>query len=85
MQAALRYPAAARMMGVTGRTRVAFAYRDGAVDGIGVVQSAGTPMLDVAALAAVRSARYPPPSDAIAGQTLRLLVWVEFLPGQDGD
>ncbi len=73
------------MMGVTGRARVAFAYRDGVVDGIGVAQSAGTPLLDAAALAAVRAAHYPRPPDAIAGQTLRLLVWVDFLPGQDSD
>ena len=73
------------MMGITGRTRVAFAYHDGIVNGIGVAQSAGTPMLDAAALAAVRAASYPRPPEAIAGQTLRLLVWVDFLLGQDSD
>ena len=69
------------MMGLAGRARVAFDYRDGAVGEIDLVQSAGAPVLDGAALAAVRDARYPPPPEAVAGHTLHLLLWVELQPG----
>lgn len=81
VQAAVRYPSAARMMGVTGRARVQFDYRSGAVADPVLAQSSGTPMLDNAALAATRAAHYPPAPAPIEGRLLRLLVWVEFQPG----
>lgn len=81
VQAAVHYPAAARMMGVTGRARVRFDYRSGAVANPTLAQSSGTPMLDKAALAAARSAHYPQAPAPIEGRLLRLLVWVEFQPG----
>jgi protein TonB len=82
VQAALRYPAAARMMGLTGKAGVAFAYRDGAVVGaVQVERSAGMAMLDDAAIKAVRSAHYPKPPPALANRVLPLLIWVEFQPG----
>ncbi len=81
VQAAVHYPPAARMMGVTGRARVQFDYRSGAVADPTLAQSSGTPMLDNAALAAARAAHYPPAPAPIEGRLLRLLVWVEFRPG----
>jgi protein TonB len=78
VQAAVHYPAAARMMGITGRARVMLTYRDGAVGGPALAQSSGVAQLDEAALAATRTAHYPPPPPAVAGQALRFLVWVEF-------
>ena len=82
VQAALHYPAAARMMGLTGKAGVAFAYRDGAVVGaVQVERSAGMAMLDDAAIAAVRSAHYPKPPPALANRVLPLLIWVEFHAG----
>lgn len=81
VQAAVRYPAAARIMGLVGRVRVLLEYRSGALITASLAQSAGTPMLDDAALAAVREARYPAPRLGDDGRLLRLLVWVEFRAG----
>lgn len=78
IQAALRYPEAARMAGMEGRARVAFVYRDGAVSSVRLVISSGVAMLDRAALAAVRGASYPPVPAAFAGKTLSEQLWVNF-------
>ncbi|WP_084168702.1 TonB family protein [Paraburkholderia acidipaludis] len=78
IQAALHYPESARMAGISGRTRVAFQYRDGAVSGETVVVSSGVALLDRAALAAVRDADYPRPEPAFAGKTLTEQLWVNF-------
>jgi protein TonB len=78
IQAALHYPEAARMAGMSGRTRVAFHYRDGVVSDVTVVVSSGMGMLDRAALAAVRDANCPKPEPAFAGKTLSEQLWVNF-------
>lgn len=78
VQAASRCPAAARMMGLAGRAGIAFDYRDGAiVGGIQVTHSTGMPVLDGAALAAVREAHYPKATPEVGARVLRLLIWVE--------
>jgi protein TonB len=81
VQAAVHYPPAARMMGLVGRARVLLTYRDGTAGGPAVVQTSGAQVLDEAALAAVRSAHYPPPPASIVGHAMRFLVWVEFRAG----
>ncbi len=81
VQAAVHYPAAARMMSVTGRARVLLDYRSGRVGSPMLAQSSGASMLDEAALSAARAARYPAALPAIEGRLLRLLVWVEFKSG----
>jgi protein TonB len=78
IEAALRYPEAARMAGMSGRTRVAFRYRDGVVSDVSVVISSGMGVLDRAALAAVRDANCPKPEPAFAGKTLSEQLWVNF-------
>jgi periplasmic protein TonB len=78
VQAAVRCPAGARMMKLSGKAGVAFDYRDGTVIGDArLTRSAGVPMLDVAALEAVRHAHYPPPPAEAINHLLRLLVWVD--------
>jgi protein TonB len=79
VQAAVHYPAAARMMSLTGRARLQLDYRNGAASPA-LVQSSGAPMLDDAALSAARAAHYPSPPPDIGDRLLRLLVWVEFQP-----
>jgi protein TonB len=81
VQAAAHYPAAARMMGVTGRARVQLDYRDGAADGPSLAQSSGMPILDRAALAAAQRAHYPATPRELAGRLMHFLVWVEFRSG----
>ncbi|MFM0212627.1 TonB family protein [Paraburkholderia sediminicola] len=78
IQVALRYPESARMAGMSGRTRVAFQYRDGVVSDASVVVSSGIGLLDRAALAAVRDAAYPKPEPEFVGKTLPEQLWVTF-------
>lgn len=78
IQAALHYPESARMGGMSGRTRVAFEYRDGVVSDVSVVVSSGMGLLDRAAVAAVRDAAYPKPEPAFVGKTLSEQLWVTF-------
>ncbi len=66
------------MAGISGRTRVAFQYRDGVVSGATVVVSSGAATLDRAALAAVRDANVPKPESGFAGKTLTEQLWVNF-------
>jgi protein TonB len=78
VQAAVRCPPAARMMGQSGKAGVAFDYRSGAIVGHAqLAKSTGTPVLDAAALTAVRMAHYPEAQPGDSGQLLHLLVWVE--------
>jgi protein TonB len=78
IQAALHYPESARMASISGRTRVAFQYRDGVVSDVRVVVSSGMGLLDRAAVAAVRDAAYPKPEPAFVGKTLSEQLWVTF-------
>jgi len=84
IQAALRYPESARMQGTTGRTLVAFVYRDSAVSDIRVVASSGMGLLDHAAVAAVRDAQCPPPPHGMEGKSLAEQLWVDFTLGGNG-
>jgi protein TonB len=78
VQQAVRCPAAASLMGLSGKAAVAFDYRDGLLlTDAQLTRSAGASTLDSAALGAVRNARYPKPPPEEAGHTLRLLIWVE--------
>jgi periplasmic protein TonB len=72
------YPAAARMLRQQGQTQVSFDYQDGVVTGIQVVQSSGLALLDHAAVATVRDARYPTPPPSLLHQQLNFAVWVKF-------
>jgi protein TonB len=78
VQSALRFPAAARMMHLSGRTKVGFSYRDGQVSDAHVVTSSGSDVLDRAAIDAVYSARYPMPEDAQKHHVLTFDIWVVF-------
>lgn len=78
VQAAVRYPPAARMMHRQGQARVAFDYLDGKVSQAHLVQSSGFPMLDRAAVAAVNRADYPMPLAKLAHRLMHMSVWVQF-------
>jgi protein TonB len=78
VQQAVQCPAAARMMGESGKAAVAFDYRNGEiVSGAQIARSSGTPVLDTAALTAVRRAHYPQPAPDAANQLFHLLIWIE--------
>lgn len=78
VRAATVYPAVARQMHREGRAQVAFAYVDGAVQGVSLIQSSRSGLLDEAALSAVRRAAYPRPLPGMSGMRLALEVWVNF-------
>ncbi len=78
VQGAVRYPPAARMMHRQGQARVAFDYLDGKVSQAHLVQSSGFPMLDRAAVAAVKNAAYPMPLAKLVHRLLHMSVWVQF-------
>jgi protein TonB len=78
VQAALRYPGAARMMNLHGRAHVSLDYHEGSVSNLHLAQSAGSPLLDNAAMIAVREAQLPQAPPEIGDRLLRLLVWVDF-------
>jgi protein TonB len=78
IQAAVRYPQAARMMQLTGKTLVGFDFRDGAVSHLRVVTSSGADLLDHAALDAVRNAPYPTTPKALQGKVMAFTIWVRF-------
>jgi len=78
VQAAVRYPPAAHMLHRQGQARVAFDYLDGHVSNPHLVQSSGFPMLDKAAIAAVRDAHYPMPLAKLVHHLVHMSVWVQF-------
>ncbi|GAB2915271.1 hypothetical protein GCM10027093_62350 [Paraburkholderia jirisanensis] len=80
VQAAVRYPSAARIMRLTGHVRLGFAYQDGSISNPRVVQSSGQKMLDDAALAALSSTSFPAPPPELKGHLLNLEIVVTFAP-----
>ncbi len=78
VQAAMVYPASARMLRREGRAQIGFVFTDGAVSHISVVASSGLHILDDAALAAVQIAPMPRAPAEIGKRILPLRVWVTF-------
>ncbi len=81
IQAALRYPPAATAMQLTGRAQIELEYQSGSVRNVQLARSAGSPVLDRAAISAVQSARYPAAPPEVGERSLLLLVWVELKSG----
>ncbi len=78
IQLAVRYPAAADLMQLTGNTVVAFHYRDGRISAVRIAHSSGIRMLDRAATRAVRRAFYPPAPPALKGKRMTFEITVHF-------
>ena len=78
IQAAVRFPGAARMLGETSRVLVRFHLLHGHVRQIEILNKGAMAAFDEAALAAVRNAQIPPPPATLAGKDFQLTVWVEF-------
>jgi len=79
------YPSAAHE---AGAPVVSFVYDNGIVSNIALVTSCGFPLLDAAAMQAVRIAHYPPAPDEFHGQAETVTVAVIFRPAAasvDGD
>ena len=84
VQAAVIYPASARMARREGSAQIAFAFADGVVRNVALAVSSGSPAIDAAALAAVRRAAMPRAPAQIGGAVLALRVWVRFSLATDG-
>jgi len=78
VQSAMRYPYAAKLAHISGRTQISFEYLNGRVSAARISISSGYDMLDNAALQAVSAAAYPPPPKNQMGRTLPFKVWVRF-------
>lgn len=78
VQAALRYPNAARIRKLTGQSRIGFDYRDGQASNARIVTSSGYDVLDEAAIAALNNAVLPAPPPDLAGHLLKLTIAVNF-------
>jgi protein TonB len=72
------YPQSAQMQHETGVPEVRFVYLDGVVSDIALAQSCGYPLLDEAAMQAVRIAHYPPEPENFNGQAETVTVSVIF-------
>jgi protein TonB len=82
------YPQAAQMAHETGMPEVTFTYLNGAVTNVALTQSSGYPLLDAAAMQAVRIAPYPAPPEAFANRAYSWTVAVIFrlaAPSIDAD
>ncbi|MDE8349577.1 MAG: energy transducer TonB [Acidocella sp.] len=77
---AARTPPSAVMAHQFGVARVSFNFLDGVVSNIAVVNSSGYPLLDDAAMQAVREAHYPPVPSDMAGHAENVQVDVIFHP-----
>jgi protein TonB len=78
VQAAAITPEGAQLAHETGVVRVSFVYQQGAAENIQVVTSSGFPLLDNAAIQAVRDARFPPQPPDFAGRPDNIEVDVIF-------
>ena len=72
------YPSAAQMAHETGEPVIAFTYLNGTITNVTLVQPSGFPLLDAAALQAVRIAPYPAPPAAFANHSYTWMIAVEF-------
>jgi protein TonB len=72
------YPQSAQMAHETGGPIVSFVFLDGAVSDVTLVQSSGYPLLDQAAMQAVRIAQYPAEPADFRGQPHTVTVEVDF-------
>ncbi len=78
VQAAAVNPASAELAHEAGVVRVRFVYEDGVASGITVIGSSGYPLLDQAAMQAVRNAQFPPQPPDFAGRADEVQVDVIF-------
>ncbi len=76
--AARIYPAAARMMGTHGKTKLGFSFQDGVSSQIHIIKSSGSTMFDQAATQAVTAAPVPPIPESLKGKRVNYEVEVVF-------
>jgi len=82
------YPQAAQMAHENGEVALSFVFDNGAISNVVILQSSGFPMLDAAAMQAVRDAHYPqpPPDFATRPHPVRVTVRFQTAPAEvDGD
>ncbi|BBP01749.1 hypothetical protein SFSGTM_24570 [Sulfuriferula nivalis] len=72
------YPAAARMMGTHGKTKLGFTFLDGVSSQIHIIKSSGSTMFDQAAIQAVTAAPVPPIPESLKGKRVNYEVEVVF-------
>jgi periplasmic protein TonB len=78
IQAAVVYPAAARMMSAHGKAKVEFEFLNGISSQVHIILSSGSTLLDQAAIQAVSNAQVPPIPESLKGKRMTYQVMVEF-------
>ncbi|OIQ98204.1 gram-negative bacterial tonB protein [mine drainage metagenome] len=78
IQAAVRYPEAAKLMRLTGQTLVDFTFTRGRATVITISRSSGNSGLDQAAIRAVKNAQYPATPQALGNAVMHFQIWVRF-------
>lgn len=78
IQAAVQFPADARVLRRDGKVKVAFQLVDGMVKDVRVLIGGGLRSFDINAASAVREASMPAPPKALAHQAFTLVLWVRF-------
>lgn len=78
IQAAVRYPEAAKLMRLAGRTLIDFTFTHGRATAITMSRSSGNRGLDQAAIRAVKNAQYPPVPLALSNAVMHFQIWVRF-------
>jgi protein TonB len=78
VQEAAVNPAAAELAHEAGVVRVSFIYQNSVASAITVIGSSGFPLLDEAAVQAVRNAQFPPQPPDFAGRADQVQVDVIF-------
>ncbi|PKY11537.1 hypothetical protein B1757_03940 [Acidithiobacillus marinus] len=78
IQAAVRFPESAKMLGENGRVQLHFNLHNGQISAIKILQKGSLSAFDSAAIAALRDARLPRIPAGLKDKVFDLSIWVEF-------
>lgn len=78
IQAAVRFPENARMLGEEGRVQLRFLLHDGQVGDVEILRHGAMEVFDRAAIVALQNASLPGTPQDLTGKNFTLTVWVEF-------
>jgi len=78
IQAAVRFPENARMLGEEGKVQLRFLLHDGQIGDVEILRHGAMEVFDRAAIAALQNASLPGTPQDLTGKNFTLTVWVEF-------
>jgi protein TonB len=78
IQAAVRFPESAKMLGENGRVQLHFFLHNGQISEVKIMQKGSMSAFESAAIAALRNARLPTVPAGLKDKSFDLSIWVEF-------